>query len=96
MLPLMVGFFMIFAVFSDPNGTVAVAGSLIPFTSPIVMPIRDAVTGVPALELGASFGILVLACAFLLWLGGLIYRVSILATGKRPSPGQLMRWMRTG
>jgi ABC-2 type transport system permease protein len=96
MLPLMVGFFMIFAVFSDPNGTVAVAGSLIPFTSPIVMPIRDAVTGVPAFELGASFGMLLLACVLLLWLGGVIYRVSILAIGRRPSPGELWRWMRAG
>jgi ABC-2 type transport system permease protein len=96
MMPLMVGFFMIFAVFSDPNGTVAVAGSLIPFTSPIVMPIRDAVTGVPPLELAASLAILLLTCAFFLWLGGLIYRVSILATGRRPSPGQLWRWMRAG
>jgi ABC-2 type transport system permease protein len=92
----MVGFFMIFAVFSDPNGPVAVAGSLVPFTSPIVMPIRDAVTGVPPLELAASLALLVVTCAFFLWLGGLIYRVSILATGRRPSPRQLMRWMRAG
>lgn len=96
MLPLMIGFFMIFAVFSDPNGTVAVSGSLIPFTSPIVMPIRDAVTGVPPLELAGSFAILVVTCGLLLWLGGLIYRVSILATGSRPSPRQLWRWMRAG
>ncbi|MGH7587501.1 MAG: ABC transporter permease [Gemmatimonadota bacterium] len=96
MMPLMVGFFMIFAVFSDPNGTVAVAGSLIPFTSPIVMPIRDAVTGVPPVELAGSLALLVVTCAFFLWLGGLIYRVSILATGRRPSPRQLWRWMRAG
>lgn len=96
MLPLMVGFFMIFAVFSDPTGPVAVAGSLIPLTSPIVMPIRDAVTGVPPLELAGSFALLVVACVFMLWLCGLIYRVSILATGRRPSPRQLWRWVRAG
>ena len=96
MMPLMVGFFMIFAVFSDPNGTVAVAGSLIPFTSPIVMPIRDAVTGVPPLELAGSLAILVATCALMLALGGLVYRVSILATGRRPSPKQLWRWVRAG
>jgi ABC-2 type transport system permease protein len=60
------------------------------------MPIRDAVTGVPPLELAASLALLVVTCAFFLWLGGLIYRVSILATGRRPSPRQLMRWMRAG
>jgi ABC-2 type transport system permease protein len=69
---------------------------LIPFTSPIVMPIRDAVTGVPSTELAASFALLVVTCAILLWLGGVIYRVSILATGARPSPRQLWRWMRAG
>ncbi|HKY59662.1 MAG TPA: ABC transporter permease [Gemmatimonadota bacterium] len=96
MLPLMIGFFMVFAVFDDPDGTVARAGSLIPFTSPIVMPIRDAVTGVPPPEVAASFALLVFTCVFSLWLGGRIYRVSILATGKRPSPRQLWRWMRAG
>ncbi|MGH7564386.1 MAG: ABC transporter permease, partial [Gemmatimonadota bacterium] len=76
MMPLMIGFFMVFAVFDDPEGTIAVAGSLIPFTSPIVMPIRTAMTGVPPLELAASLGLLVATCAGLLWLGGRIYRVS--------------------
>lgn len=96
MMPLLIGFFMVFAVFDDPNGPVAVAGSLIPFTSPIVMPVRDAVTGVPPAELALSVALLVSACAGLLWLGGRIYRVSVLATGKRPSPRQLKRWMRAG
>lgn len=96
MMPLMVGFFMVFAVFDDPEGSIAVAGSLIPFTSPIVMPIRAAVTGVPPLELALSLGLLIATCAFLLWLGGRVYRVSVLATGRRPSPRQLVRWMRAG
>ncbi|MGH7300570.1 MAG: ABC transporter permease [Gemmatimonadota bacterium] len=96
MMPLMVGFFMVFAVFDDPEGTIAVAGSMIPFTSPIVMPIRVAMTRVPPLELAGSLGLLVATCAGLLWLGGRIYRVSVLATGKRPSPRQLWRWMRAG
>lgn len=96
MMPLMIGFFMVFAVFDDPGGTIAVAGSLIPFTSPIVMPIRDAVTGVGPLELALSMALLVATCAALLWLGGHVYRVSVLATGKRPSPRELLRWMRAG
>jgi ABC-2 type transport system permease protein len=96
MMPLMVGFFMVFAVFDDPEGSIAVAGSLIPFTSPIVMPIRAAVTGVPPLELALSLALLVATCVALLWLGGRVYRVSVLATGKRPSPRQLVRWMRAG
>ncbi|MGH7570724.1 MAG: ABC transporter permease [Gemmatimonadota bacterium] len=96
MMPLMVGFFMVFAVFDDPEGSISVAGSLIPFTSPIVMPIRTAMTRVPPPELAASLALLAVTCAGLLWLGGRIYRVSVLATGRRPSPRQLWRWMRAG
>ena len=41
-------------VLLNPTGTTARVLSLVPFSSPIIMPIRMAVTGVPPLELAAS------------------------------------------
>lgn len=96
LLPLMIGFFMTFAVYTDPESPAAVAGSLIPFTSPIVMPIRATIAAVPPIQMAASMALLVATCGLLLWLGGKIYRVSILATGKRPSASDLWRWVRAG
>ena len=44
-------------VLLNPTGTFARVLSLIPISSPIIMPIRMAVTGVPPLELAASLGL---------------------------------------
>src|ERR1700693_2647096 len=50
-------------VLLNPTGTTARVLSLIPISSPIIMPIRMAVTGVPPLELGASPGVFAVGCA---------------------------------
>ncbi len=95
-MPLMMGFFMAFAVLNDPDGPTSVTGSLIPFTSPVVMPIRATMVNVPGVELAASILFLTFTCAAFLWIGSRVYRVSILATGKRPTLRQLWRWMLKG
>lgn len=93
-VPLMVGFFMIFAVIDDPGGTLAVVGTLIPLTAPLIVPVRAAIAPVPWPELAASAAIMVATCWLFLWLAGRVYRVTILATGQRPSMKQLWRWVR--
>ncbi|HUP01473.1 MAG TPA: ABC transporter permease [Gemmatimonadota bacterium] len=94
LIPLVVGFFLTFAVLQDPDGGAAVAGSLFPLTSPLVMPIRATIVPVPPLQMAAAVALLIGSSVVLLWLGGRIYRVSILATGKRPTMGELWRWLR--
>lgn len=96
MLPLFVGFMMIFAVVDDPSGTLAVVGTLVPFTSPLIVPVRAAVAVVPPLELALSAAILAASCWLCLWIGGKVYRVTILATGSRPGARQIWRWIRAG
>jgi ABC-2 type transport system permease protein len=92
--PLMIGFFMVFAVLDDPTGGLAVAGTLIPFTSPLVVPVRALLVPIPWWELAASVALLAATCAAFLWVGGKVYKVTVLATGKRPTVGQLWRWIR--
>src|SRR4029079_4030245 len=72
-------------VLLNPTGTTARVLSLVPISSPIIMPIRMAVTGVPALELAASLGFLAIGCVVALWLASRIYRVGLLMYGKRPT-----------
>lgn len=95
-VPLFVGYLMIFAVTDDPGGTLAVVGTLIPLTSPLVMPVRAALTPVPWGELALSMALLVATCWAFLWIAGRVHRVTILSTGQRPSMKQLWRWVRAG
>lgn len=95
-VPLFVAFMMVFAVTDDPGGTLAVVGTLIPLTSPLVVPVRAALAPVPWTELALSLALLIITCWAFLWIAGRTYKVTILATGQRPSFSQLFRWIRTG
>jgi ABC-2 type transport system permease protein len=80
-------------VLLNPTGTLAQVLSLVPVTSPIIMPIRMAVTGVPPLEMTASIVFLVIGCFAALWLASRIYRVGLLMYGKRPTMREMARWV---
>jgi len=91
---LMMAYLSIWAISSDPQSTYSVAISLIPFTSPIAMPVRWAASMVTTTELVTSFALLILGIAAVTWVAARIYRVGILMTGKRPSIRELARWVR--
>jgi ABC-2 type transport system permease protein len=80
-------------VLLSPTGTMAQVLSLLPITSPIIMPIRMAVTGVPPIELAASLAFLAIGCVAALWLASRIYRVGLLMYGKRPTMREMARWV---
>jgi ABC-2 type transport system permease protein len=80
-------------VLLNPTGTAAKVLSLVPVSSPIIMPIRMAVTGVPPLELTASLVFLAIGCVAALWLASRIYRVGLLMYGKRPTMKEMARWV---
>ena len=80
-------------VLLNPTGSISQVLSLLPITSPIIMPIRMAVTGVPPLEMTASIGFLVIGCVAVLWLASRIYRVGLLMYGKRPTMREMARWV---
>lgn len=94
MLPMFVPLVFIMPILTDPLGSTARTLSMIPLTSPLVMPVRAVATDVPAVEVLASLGLLLLGTAAVLWLAGKIYRVGILSTGKKPSLRELVRWLR--
>jgi ABC-2 type transport system permease protein len=80
-------------VLLNPTGTTAKVLSLVPMSSPIIMPIRMAVTGVPPLELAGSLIFLGVGCLIALWLASRIYRVGLLMYGKRPTLREMARWV---
>lgn len=94
MAPLMVAFFMAFGVMNDPESRLALVASLIPFTSLIVVPLRAILGAIPWTQSLLAAAILALTCWGTLWVAGRIYRVTVLATGQRPSLRRLWRWVR--
>jgi ABC-2 type transport system permease protein len=84
-----------FAALNDPEGSVALILTLVPFSSPIAMPIRWSVSAVPLGELAASVGLLLVTMLGVTWVAGRIYRVGILMYGKRPGFREMLRWIRT-
>ena len=93
-MPLVLTFVVSQAVLTtNPNGSVAVWMSMIPFTSPIAMMMRLPFGGVPMWQLALSMVSLVLGFVFTIWLAGRIYRVGILMYGKKVNYRELSRWM---
>ena len=76
----------------EPNGPLAVWFSMIPFTSPIVMMVRLPY-GLPD---GFWWSVVLLYATFLgmVWLAGKIYRVGVFMYGKKPTFGELLKWVR--
>jgi ABC-2 type transport system permease protein len=79
---LVAGYLVAFPVLEDPSSSLAVISSFVPFTSPIVMPVRVAVGEASSVEIAASLGILVASIALLIPLGARIYEGAVLRMGK--------------
>jgi len=78
-------------IINNPDSSLSVWLSMIPFTSPIAMMIRIPF-GVPAWQLALSMFLLVLGFVFTTWVAARIYRVGILMYGKKASYKELARW----
>jgi ABC-2 type transport system permease protein len=92
---LIVGGFLLFnVILRDPNSPLSAGLSLIPFFAPILMMLRIAIQMPPLWQIGLSIGISVLTTIGLVYLAARIYRVGVLMYGKRPSLGELMKWLK--
>lgn len=81
-------------VMLEPNGTLSRVVTMVPFTSPILMPVRISLTSVPWFEVLGSLVLLALTCLGAIWLAARIYRVGVLMYGKKPTMRELARWVR--
>lgn len=94
MMLIIVGFFGAYISFLNPNSTFAVAASLIPFTSPMVMFSRIVLGSPTVLEVLASVLILLASVLVGAWVSGKIYRIGVLMYGKRPTLRQVLTLVR--
>jgi ABC-2 type transport system permease protein len=77
----------------NPTGRLAFVMSILPFSAPIIMPLRLALVSVPWYELMASMVALALSCVVAVWVAARIYRVGLLMYGKRPTLKEMRRWV---
>ncbi len=81
-------------IIEDPNSTLAVGTSLVPFFSPVLLYARAATGSVPLWQILTALALLFGGVLGTAWLAGRIYRVGILMQGKRPTLPELWRWVR--
>ena len=80
-------------VLLQPDGKLSRILSMLPFSAPIVMPLRMTVAPVPALDVTIALLSVSLGACASVWLAGRIYRVGLLMYGKRPSVREVFRWV---
>ncbi|MFN0158748.1 MAG: ABC transporter permease [Bacteroidota bacterium] len=68
----------------------------IPFLTPTMMALRIPIQTPSLVEILATIALMIVSIYAAMWTAGRIFRIAILATGKRPSLAEVIRWIRTG
>ena len=92
-VPLLLAFFIAIYAFNAPDSPIVWWGSMIPFTSPIVMLARIPF-GVPMWELLLSIVLLLATFAACGWASAKIYKIGILMFGKKTTFKDLWKWLK--
>jgi ABC-2 type transport system permease protein len=92
-IPLIFAVVMSGVIVNQPDSSLAIWLSMIPFTSPITMMMRIPF-GVPYEQIIASAALLILGFIFTTWLAGKIYRTGILMYGQKVNYAVMWKWLR--
>ena len=91
---MMLPWFLMVAIITNPDSTLAVAFSLAPVFGPITMFVRTLVSEPPMLHVLLSIAISLATIVVFYWATAKIFRVGILSYGKRPTIPQLWQWLK--
>ncbi|MBN2346888.1 MAG: ABC transporter permease [Candidatus Aminicenantes bacterium] len=91
---MLIPYFIGFSATQNPNSTLALVASLIPFFTPILMFMRITGATPPLWQISTSIALCLLTVWGLAWVGAKIFRVGMLMYGKKPSLGEILRWLR--
>lgn len=92
-LPLLIALICATSMINNPDSSLGIWLSMIPFTSPIAMMIRIPF-GVPYWQIIVSLLILIITFIIITWIAAKIYRTGILMYGKKPSLKEIWKWMK--
>jgi ABC-2 type transport system permease protein len=91
---IMIPFFISMSMIENPSNPIGFVASLIPFSAIIVMPARMALVDVPLWQILLSTLINIATVIVIFPVAGKIYRVGIMMTGKKPSWGEVVKWLK--
>ena len=86
--------FLLAPISESPNSWLARGLSFFPLTAPVTMLLRVSAAEVPKLDIIISIFILILGIAAAIRGSAKIFRAAALMYGKRPSLGEILRWLR--
>ncbi len=91
-IPLIFSIALSGVIVNQPDSTLVIWMSMVPFTSPITMMMRIPF-GVPIEQIWISVGLLVLGFIATAWLAGKIYKTGILMYGQKVSYPVIWKWL---
>jgi ABC-2 type transport system permease protein len=91
---MMVPWFVMVAIITNPDSSFAVALSLMPVYGPITMFVRTLVSEPPVWHIVLSIAVSIVTIAVFFYVTAKIFRVGILSYGKRPTIPELWRWLK--
>lgn len=91
---MMLPWFVMFAIITNPDSSFAVALSLAPVYGPITMFVRTLVSEPPVWHILVSISVSIVTIAVFFYVTAKIFRVGILSYGKRPTIPELWRWLK--
>lgn len=81
-------------VLVNPNSTLANVLTWLPWSAPIIVPLRMGLTTLSPIVIVGSIVVTMFGCVASLWLSARIYRVGMLMYGKKPSFAEVAKWIR--
>ncbi len=94
MILIVLPMFLLGPVLQEPNSNLAVSLSFFPFSTPMLMILRQSVPpGVPPWQPVLAAALVVLTALLCVWAAGRIFRVGILMQGKGAKLGEMLRWI---
>jgi ABC-2 type transport system permease protein len=94
MIIIMIPFFIAMGMVSNPENTLARVGSMFPFASLIIMPARMSLIDVPLWQMLVSVVVNIATLFIIFPISGKIYKVGILMTGRKPTWGEVIKWLK--
>jgi ABC-2 type transport system permease protein len=91
---MMVPWFVMFPIITNPDSTLAVTLSMMPIYGPLTMFARTLVSEPPVWHVLLSIAVSLVTIAVFFYITAKIFRVGILSYGKRPTIPELWRWLK--
>ena len=91
---MMMPWFLMFPIITNPDSSLAVGFSLSPVFGPVTMFARTVASEPPMWHILLSIAISIVTICVFFWGTAKIFRVGILSYGKRPTIPELWRWLR--